>query len=270
MLSLPKVLFITLSISFFISVSLLFSKHSETQELIAFFSFGIKPFQLIKPFFYLSIVLTVVNLIILFLSIPYAKIALKNFKAKKQQEAKFNFQSSQISQKFGNWNIFTSSKKQNFYKNIVLYNTKDNRLILAKNAYLKTLSGYLKFQLQNGHVYSFNKNIIINFKKMYINQKIPKSHFSIFRFSKYFKNFKNLFGFYLPFALLPLSLIFFIPLFSFFHPRIHKNKSLAYSILLIVFYLVITKISSSLIINFLISTLFFITGYIFFKRKMLF
>jgi lipopolysaccharide export system permease protein len=267
MLSLPKVLFITLSISFFISLSSLFSKHSESQELIAFFSSGTKPFKLIKPFFYLSLMLTFVNLIILFISIPYAKIALKNFKAKKQQETKFNFQISQVSQKFGNWNIFTSSKKQNAYEDLILYNNKNNRLILAKNANLKTVNGYLKFQLKNGHVYSFDKSTIINFTTMHINQKIPKSHFSLFKFSEYFKNFKNLFGFYLPFALLPLSLIFFIPPISFFHPRIHKNKSLVYSVLLIVFYLVITKTSSSLIVNFLISVLFFSTGYIFFKRK---
>jgi lipopolysaccharide export system permease protein len=267
MLSLPKVLFITLSISFFISISSLFSKHSESQELIAFFSSGINPFKIIKPFFYLSILLTLINLIILFISIPYAKIAFKNFKAKKQQEAKFNFQTSQVSQKFGKWNIFTSSKKEHSYENIILYNNKDNHLILAKKANLKTINGYLIFQLNNGHVYSFDKNTIINFNTMLINQKIPKSNFSIFRFSEYFNNFKKLFGFYLPFALLPLSLIFFIPPISFFHPRIHKNRSLVYSILLIVIYLMLTKASSSLIINFLISVFFFITGFIFFKRK---
>jgi len=267
MLSLPKVLFITLSISFFISLVSLFSKHSETQELVAVFSSGIKPFKLLKPFLYLSILLTVLNLIILFVSIPYAKIAFKNFKAQKQQEAKFNFQTSQISQKFGEWNIFTSSKKDKTYKDLILYNNKSNQLILAKQARLNTANGYLTFKLSDGNVYIFNKQTIINFKKMDINQKIPKSSYSIFRFSEYFNKFKKLFGFYLPFALLPLSLIFFVPAISFFHPRIHKNRSLVYAIGIILVYLIATKLSSSLIINLALSILFFIAGFITFKRK---
>jgi lipopolysaccharide export system permease protein len=267
MLSLPKVLFITLSVSFFVSTVSLFSKHSETQELVALFSLGVKPYKLLKPFFYMSILLTFINLIILFISIPYAKIAFKNFKAQKQQEAKFNFQTSQISQKFGEWNIFTSSKKANKYENLILYNNKNSQLILAKYADLKTDKGYLTFELKKGNVYDFNKNAVINFDTMYINKKIPKSNYSIFRFSEYFKKFKKLFGFYLPFALLPFSLIFFIPPISFFHARIHKNKSLGSAIILLVVYLVITKTTSSLLINTLISILFFISGYIVFKRK---
>ena len=267
MLSLPKVLFITLSISFFVSTTSLFSKHSETQELIALFSSGIKPVKLLKPFIYLSVILTIINLIILFVSIPYAKIAFKNFKVQKQQEAKFNFQTSQISQRFGEWNIFTSSKENKTYKNLILYNNVENQLILAKSANLFSKNGYLKFNLNKGSVYLFNKNAIINFKQMNINQKIPINDYSIFKFSEYFSKFKKLFGFYLPFALLPLSLIFFVPKISFFHPRIHKNRSLLMSIALIVIYMLLTKLSSSLIINFFICLLFFITGFYIYKRK---
>ena len=267
MLSLPKVLFITLSISFFISVVSLFAKHSETQELIALFSSGVKPFALLKPFLLLSFFLTFINLIILFISIPYAKTAFINFKNQKQQVAKFNFQTSQVSQRFGNWNIFTSSKKDKTYENIILYNNSENKLILAKYAELKNKNGYLNFELKKGNVYVFNDNILINFNKMQINQKIPKSSYSIFRFSEYFKKFKKLFAFYLPFALLPMALIFFIPPISFFHPRIHKNRSLIYAITLIVIYLISTKTSSSLTTNFIICMLFLITGYIFYKRK---
>lgn len=267
LLSLPKVLFITLSISFFISTVSLFAKHSETQELIALFSSGVKPFALLKPFLLLSFFLTLINLIILFISIPYAKTAFINFKNKKQQIAKFNFQTSQVSQRFGEWNIFITSKKNKYYENIILYNNKKNQLILAKNAKLKNKNSYLNFELQQGNIYSLDKNITINFTKMQINQQIPRSSYSIFNFTKYFKNFKKLFAFYLPFALMPLSLIFFIPPISFFHPRIHKNRSLIYAILLIVIYLTITKISSSLAVNFFICIAFIIIGYIFFKRK---
>jgi lipopolysaccharide export system permease protein len=267
MLSLPKVLFITLSVSFFISAVSLFSKHSETQELIALFSSGVKPFRLLKPFLLIGIFLTLINLLILFISIPYAKTAFKNFKAQKQQVAKFNFQTSQVSQRFGNWNIFTNSQKNKTYQNIILYNDKTGQLILANSAKLTSKGGYLNFQLQKGHIYSFDKNAIINYEKMDINQKIPKSSYSIFKFSEYFKQFKELFAFYLPFALLPTALIFFIPPISFFHPRIHKNRSLIYAVAIIILYLVLTKTTSSINVNFLISLLFFISGYILYKRK---
>jgi len=267
MLSLPKVLFITLAISFFISTVSMFAKQSETEELIALFSSGVKPFKLLKPFFYLSIILTIINLLILFVSIPYAKSAFINFKNEKKQVAQFNFQTSQVSQRFGNWNIFTSSKKNKTYENIILYNNKDNKLILAKYAKLHNKSSYLHFELKKGTIYVLNKNTIIDFNKMYINQKIPKTSYSIFKFSQYFKQFKKLFIFYLPFALLPLVLVFFIPPISFFHPRIHKNRSLIYSILLIVIYLVLTKTTNSLAVNFFICLSFFIVGFIYYKRK---
>jgi len=267
MLSLPKVLFITLSISFFISTVSLFAKHSESQELVALFSSGTTPFKLLKPFFVLAVLLTITNLVIMFVSIPYARIAYKNFKTQKQQEAKFNFQTSQISQKFGQWNIFTSSKENKTYKDLVLYNNTKDELIMAKYAKLNTKHGYLTFELQNGNVYALNKDTVINFSEMQINQKIPKSSYSIFKFNEYFKEFKKLFAFYLPFALLPISLIFFVPPISYFHPRIHKNRSLIYSIGLILLYLIITKASSSLVLNALIAVVFFVTGYIIYKRK---
>jgi len=266
-LSLPKVLFITLSISFFVSVVSLFSKHSETQEIIALFTSGITPFKLLKPFLAISVFLTAANLVILFITIPYAKTAFKNFKAQKQQEAQFNFQTSQISQKFGQWNIFTSSKQNGVYNDLILFNNEKNQFIMAKHANLANKNGFLIFGLTDGNVYLLNKNTVIDFSKMYINQKIPKSSYSIFKFNEYYKKFKKLFTFYLPFALLPLSLIFFIPPISFFHPRIHKNRSILLSVGLIIIYLILTKISHSVWVTFGISTLFFIAGYIVYKRK---
>ncbi len=267
MLSLPKVLFITLSVSFFISAVSLFAKHSETQELVALFSSGVKPKTIIKPFVIMAVLLSFINLIILFVSIPYAKIAFVNFKNKKQQEARFNFQTSQISQRFGQWNIFANGKKNKKYENLILYNSEKNQFIISKFAKLKNDSDYLKFELEKGNVYALNKHAIINFDKMYINQKIPKSRYSLFKFNEYFKKFKSLFIFYLPFALMPLALIFFIPPISFFHPRINKNRSLIYAIGLIIAYLILTKLYKSLLITFMLIIIFTVTGYIVYKRK---
>jgi len=267
LLSLPRVVFITLSISFFIATISLFSKLSETTELIALFSNGISPFKILKPFFYLAIFITILNLIILFISIPYSKTAYQNLKNEKREKTKFNFQTSQISQRFDNWNVFISSKEKNRYKNIILYNDKEQKFILAKEANLINKNSYISLKLNKGKIYDINKSTIINFSSLEINKKLPTLNISIFKIDKYFSQFKKLFIFYLPFALLPLSLIFFIPVISFFHPRVHKNYSLLQAIFLITFYLIITKISNSITINLLIITTFFFIGLYFYKRK---
>jgi len=267
LLSLPKVIFITVSISFFIATVNTFTKLSDSQELIAFFTAGITPFKLLKPFLFLSLIATTFNFIILFVSIPYAKTAFKNFKASKQQVAKFNFQTSQTSQRFGNWNIFTASKQDDKYINLILYNDIKHQFIISDSAKLKKEGDYLKFELNEGKMYLLDNNTTVTYKLMDINQKIPKSNYSIFKFDRYFKEFKSLFEFYLPFVLIPISLIFFIPPISFFHPRIHKNRSLSYSVALLTLYLVVTKISQSFTTNLIISFLFFLVGYIFYKRK---
>lgn len=267
LLSLPRVVFITLSISFFIATISLFSKLSETTELIALFSNGISPFKILKPFFYLAIFITILNLIILFISIPYSKTAYQNLKNEKREKTKFNFQTSQISQRFDNWNVFISSKEKNRYKNTILYNDKEQKFILAKEANLINKNSYISLKLNKGKIYDINKSTIINFSSLEINKKLPTLNISIFKIDKYFSQFKKLFIFYLPFALLPLSLIFFIPVISFFHPRVHKNYSLLQAIFLITFYLIITKLSNSITINLLIITTFFFIGLYFYKRK---
>jgi len=269
-LSLPQIIFIAIPLSFFIASASLYSRLSETQELVALFSLGFKPIKLLKPITLLAIIISLINLFILFVSIPYSKVAFTNLKNQKKQEAKFNFQSSQISQQFGTWSIFAQQSNKNNYSNLYLYNSKEKRFIIAKNADLKNEKGYLQFNLHLGNVYDFNKMFNISFQKMVINQEIPKIKISIFNFANYFTYNKKLFTKYLPFALIPLALLFFIPLISFFHPRLHKNKTLAYSILILAIYIVITFANKNFYISILIPVIFFIIGGVLYKWKVKF
>ncbi|WP_457560568.1 LptF/LptG family permease [Caminibacter sp.] len=266
MLSLPQIIFITLSVSFFISANALYAKLSETQELISLFALGIKPIKILFPIIITSILVTLINAVILLISIPYSKMAFNNLKNEKKQEAKFNFESSQISQKFGEWSIF-ANKGKNGFSNIYLYNSKENRFIIANNANLKSKKGLLHFTLNQGKIYDFNKNYLIIFKKMQINEKIPKVHISIFNFKDYFKYNRKLFVKYIPFALLPVALLFFIPFISFFHPRLQKNRYLAYSIILLTLYIAITFGNKNIIFSFVIPLIFFILGGALYKWK---
>jgi lipopolysaccharide export system permease protein len=269
-LTLPQIIFITLSLAFFISVNSLYSKLSESQELIALFSLGFKPIKILKPIIFTAIALSIVNILILFISIPYSKVALNNFKNEKRQEAKFNFQSQQVSQQFGQWSVFALKSSNNSYKNLYLYNNQENRFIIASKASLNNKHSYLNFILNNGKIYSFKKNYIIKFSKMEINQKIPKIRISIFNLSNYFRYNKKTFIKYFPFALLPLALLFFIPVISFFHPRLQKNRHLIYSLILLSIYITIAFANKNLIIALILPVLFFVLGVVIYKWKVKF
>jgi lipopolysaccharide export system permease protein len=265
-LSLTKVLIVTLSISFFISAIQTYANFSDTQELIAMFSTGIPPKKILSPIIIFSLIFTIINFIILFISIPYSDLVYHNFKNEKKQQAKFNIQTSQISQQFGNWSVFIEKKVKNLYKNIYLYNKTEQKFITALYAKKLKNKNYLIFQLNNGYIYQLDKNISIKFEKLNINQKIPYVTFSILKYKKYLQKNKKLFLFYLPFALIPIALIFYIPLLGFFHPRLHKNHSLIYSILILTLYLISTKLAHSFLIECLIIFIFFIIGTIFYLK----
>jgi len=263
-LSLTKILIITISISFFITAVLTYTNLSDSQELISFFSTGIAPKKLLKPVFILAFFTTLINFFILFVSIPYSDLVYHNFKNQKKAEAKFNIQTSQISQKFANWNVFIENKKKD-YEDIYLFNPEKNEFITAKKAKLFTKDNFLTFQLKKGDIYNLDKNLSIQYKITNINQHIPYVHFSILEYKKYLKNNKKLLLFYFTFALIPIALLFYIPLLGFFHPRLHKNNALFYSILILTAYSVATKIASPLI-SFIIILLFFVSGLILYLK----
>jgi lipopolysaccharide export system permease protein len=264
LLSLTKILIITLSISFFISAVQTYANLSDTQELVAIFATGIKPKKILLPIFIISLILTILNFFILFVSMPYSDLIYHNFTIEKKQEAKFNIETSQISQQFGDWNAFIEKKENNLYKKIYLYNQKEKKFITAYSARTAKSkdNGYLIFQLKNGHIYQLDKNLTIKFNKMNINQQINFISFSILEYKKYLKKHKKLFLFYFPFTLIPIALFFYISIFGFFHPRLHKNNSLTYSILLLAVYLILTKTAKTFTTELLIILTFFIFGVI--------
>jgi len=270
LLSLPQIIFLSLSISFFIASVNTYAKFSENFQLTAFFALGFTPFKLLKPIVFLGSLFALINIFILFISIPYSKAAYTNFKAKKAQEAKFNFQSSTISQQIGNWYLFATNSKNKTFQNIFLFNNIKKEFIFAKKADFLIKNRILKFHLRNGKLYDFNKSIKVIYKNMTISQIIPTTKLSILNFKNYFKKNKKLFTHYLPFALIPIALLLFIPVISFFHPRLHKNRSLIYSILLLSVYIVFSFVNKNFLIAVILPILFFIIGGILYKWKIKF
>ncbi len=270
LLSVPQILLVTMSISFFIAATTLYSKLSESQELVAMFALGFKPIKILFPVIFIAIILTLLNLFILFVSIPYSKMAFKNLKNQKQQEAKFNLQSSQISQQFGQWSVFATTNKNKAYTNIYLFNPKELKFIISHSAALKTDKGVLSFTLKKGKIYDLNSTYYIDFTKMKINQKVPHVKISIFNFKNYFQYNKKQFAKFLPIALLPFALLFFIPVLSFFHPRLNKNHTLFYSVSILAIYAVISLSNKNFVIGIVIPVIFFIIGGVLYKWKIKF
>ncbi len=270
LLSLPQIIFLSLSISFFISAVNTYAKLSETFQLVAFFALGFKPFRVLKPITLLAIIFSIINIFILFVSIPYSKAAFKNFRAKKTQEATFNFQNAKLSQQLGEWSLFVQNTKNKKFKNVYLYNDTKKEFVYAKNANLIIKNRVLTFSMDSGELYDFNKSFKIDYKKMQINQNIPTLKLSLLNFKNYFKINKKLFTHYLPFSLIPIALLFFIPLISFFHPRLHKNRSLIYSILLLSIYILLSFLNKDFKLSILIPLIFFIIGGILYKWKIKF
>ena len=270
-LTLPQIVFISTSIAFFIASVNIYSSLSQTQELVAMFALGINPLKILKPVIILSLLFTFMNLFILFVSIPYSKMAFTNFKSEKKQEAKFNFESSKLSQQIGEWSFFANGEKnKKEFKNVYLFNNTKKQLIISKTANINLKNRILYFTLFNGKIYDINKSFVINYKSAQMHDIIPVISISIFNFKNYLNYNKKMIKKYLPFALIPFAFLFFIPLFSFFHPRLNTNKSLTYSIVLISLYLTVTFLNKNLIISIIIPFVFFIAGAVFYKWKIRF
>ena len=237
LLSLPEIIFYTLPLSFFITAALSISKLFENSELLSVLSLGISPKQIIKPFFNISLFVTILLLIITFFSIPTSQILYKNFINTKKIESQFNFLASSIGQKFGEWNIFIKEKNKNRYKNIVMYNNNKNLLIIANKAKTLKKDNYFILSLENGNLYNqTDKTTHLSFKKLDINQKIEITKLSFTTISEYLKKYKKRVNKYLIISLFPIVGFFFLASISFFHNRYQKNHAIIYSAIVAVLY----------------------------------
>jgi len=268
LLTLPQILFISLSISFFLGAVSAYSQLSESQELIALLSAGVSPLGILKGVGLIGVAITIANLLFLFLSIPYAKNRFDNLKEIKKEEAKFNLQSKRISQQLGKWSLFLERKENDNFQGIYLYNRQSNQFVIGEEGRMISKGGYIRFFLNRGELYKMDKNFTLSFKEMVINHKIPQTSISIFDFKKYLDQNRNFFATYLPLALLPLALLLFIPAISFYHPRLHQNRHpLLEAIGLLVIYLLIAQQNKNLYIGLTIPLIFWVISIFTFRKR---
>ena len=247
--SIPTVLFYTLPITIFISLTLGLSKLSSEYELIVITSFGLNPRKIIGFILPTLIVSTFLMLIISLALIPKADYMKKTFMSEKQTEAQFNIKASEYGQQFGKWLIYVNEENNGLYKDVVLFqqNKEEDLFIVAKRASMNNDKVSLNLSLEDGKVIKIKNDLNqINFKKMVLNNKIKQTK-NISTFDDLINYWKVIetdrgmarnFAFYILVSCLPLFSIMFIISMGYFNPRYDKNNSTVYGLALATLYII--------------------------------
>ena len=252
LLSVPKILFYTLPITFFVAMIINFAKLSNDYELIVLTSFGQSPLKLVKMILPISFLFSIALFIISFVLMPQAIFLNKSFMNKKQQEAQFNIKPSEYGQSFGPWYIYVQDEIKDRYHDVTLFQPTKNQdiFIKADSATLTNDSKVLQLKLFDGNAHIINQTFQqIDYKEMVLNNELEqvKQLNSITDIIKYWegmdtnKKLKEDFIKNVQLSLLPLVSVIFYLAFGYFNPRYEKNRATLYGIGLAVLYVVLSN-----------------------------
>ena len=244
---LPQLLFYILPITFFIAATLSLFKLSNDNEVIVLFSLGIKPFFIVRTFFWPALLLTFVLLFDFLIIDPHTTVLQKNFISYKKSEAKFNLSASEFGNSFGDWLLYLGKKnKDGSFEKVFLFNKKQKEeiLIAAKKAKVINDAGILRLKLTQGEGYSYSteKFSQINFKTMLINDTMKtdlihyKKPLQYWLSKEGFKRKKHLLIRNTLLSLFPLVTLFLVISFGIVQVRHQKSKIYLFMFLTILFY----------------------------------
>lgn len=278
--TIPQILLFTLPISYFLSLAISISKLSSEYEMAVITAFGISPIKVIKLYFPVTLLISLSLLVVTLGLIPKTKYLMNEFIDYKKNEANFNIKESEFGQKFGDWLIFIDKKEDKIYKNVKLFKNENakEQLIISDKAILDNDKGYLTFKLTDGTIFDMNNNELnqINYETMYINEIVENN--SLFTFTTSLNywiislkhNLDNeSFVFFILTSIFPLISLFFVVTFGYFNPRYEKNRTVAYSIVAIIFYYVLIKyLGDRLLLHslYIIPILWIVLGYILYSK----
>ena len=277
----PKIIFYTAPISFFVSLVITLSKLSSEYELIVITSFGLKPIKILKIFLPITLLLSISLVIISVGLIPKAKFLNERFLEQKKKEANFNIKASEFGQKFGDWLIYINDKKDKTYSAIKLFRTQNNedQFIMAKSAVLDNNKGELSFKLSDGKSFYITEKELnqINYKSMDINDSIAKDRSKDFTTSyEYWKiklennNKIDKFTFYILTSFFPLLSLFLVVTFGYFNPRYEKNRAVAFCLISVVaYYVLMETVTENILLHslYIVPFIWLIGTYMFYIRS---
>jgi lipopolysaccharide export system permease protein len=232
----PMILFYTLPISFIASVSSMFFRLSQDNELVALFSLGIKASYIVRIIAYISIFISSLLLFLSLLVMPHSKYKFLYFKEKKFSEARLNILPNQLGQKFGNFFIYVKSKDKSSLRDVVIYNRDKNnfdQLFLSKDGEIKDNNGLFSLVLYNGTGYTYSDDTLkeIQYDSMHIYDNIDMKEMSFKNSLIYWSEAKHnngvkrrlLFSIFSSF--LPILTLYIIASFSIINARYQTNHS---------------------------------------------
>jgi len=249
--SIPTILFYTLPISIFISLSLALSKLSSEYELIVITSFGLNPIKILKLIFPTLLLSSILLLLVSLTLIPKAEYMKVSFIESKQSEAQFNIKASEYGQAFGQRLIYVNEENKGLYTDVVLFQQEQNKdtFIISKYATINNTGSSLSLNLHAGKAMNLTENINqIDFKKMVINNKLKPKIFinslndliSYWKLIETHRSVAKEFAFSIFMSIFPLISILFAIYFGYYNPRYEKNKSTIYSIIITSIFLILS------------------------------
>ena len=254
--SVPEMFGYTMPVTFIIAVSMTMFQMSKENEVIVLFALSLNPRKIAKPFFVISLLLSLFLLFNALVLVPLSKQMSKNFIEMKKMEARLNLKESEFGQKFANWHVFVQSSDRKNFHDIVLYqNGKDgasDKLILASSAKLDRNDSLMTLTLQKGDVYipGNEKLTQADFGKLIMNYKPKLRELHSSDIYDYWMQAKSdpkrmqQLSFNLLVALFPLLGFLFALSFGIAHMRYQKpNIYLNNMILILIFYIAIYQVS---------------------------
>jgi len=244
---LPQLLFYTLPITFFVAATLSLFKLSNDNEIIVLFALGIKPFFIVRTFFWPAVLLSIVLFFNFLVIDPHTTVLSKNFISYKKSEAKFNLSASEFGNSFGDWLLYLGKKnKDGTFEKVFLFNKKQQEeiLIAAKKAKVINDAGILRLKLTDGQGYSYStkKFSQIDFKTMLINDTMKtdlmhyKKPLQYWLSKENYGRKKHLFIRNTLLSLFPVVTLFLVASFGIVQVRHQKSKIYLFLFLTILFY----------------------------------
>lgn len=247
----PKILFYTLPLSIFISLSLTLSKLSSEYELIVITSFGLNPIKILKLIFPTLLLSTILLLLVSLALIPKAEYMKDTFLQNKKTETQFNIKASEYGQAFGKWLIYVEEEKKGTYKDIVLFqqNGKEETFIISSYADMKNENNTLSLNLKEGKVINITDKINqIDFDQMTMNNDL-KGSVNINTFEDLIlywadiqtdKSKESELLFAILSSIFPLISIFFVVFIGYYNPRYEKNRATIFALSITTIFLVLS------------------------------
>lgn len=236
--SLPNTIFFIIPVTFFASCVLSISRLSYDYEMLVFFSLGVKPLELVKTFFPLTLIVSLTSLVFSLGAVPIAKRAFDNFIEQKKVDVDINIRAGEFGQKIGDWLVYVESAKNRVYKNLVLFSTQGfgfENFISANEGKITNQQGVFTLALKNGESYMAQEGEFrkVMFEQMDIRTQVGEAPLSGYGLIEYWKNAFNgesdsktkRFVKAVLVSIFPLLSLFLIPLIGVSNPRYHKNFS---------------------------------------------